>query len=74
MNDKTLKAAMDEAYRFLRAARTLQEAQSADKIDVSNRKALGETYVYTQSFPKLTGAVRRASMDLTRSLAEMRRP
>lgn len=74
MNDKTLKAAMDEAYRFLRTARTLQEAQSVDKIDVSNRKAQGETHVYHKDFPKLTGAVRRASMDLTRSLAEMRRP
>jgi ribosomal protein L16/L10AE len=62
MTPDTLEAARFEATRFLALA----------------RKAKIEKYpsqrLYIVSDPKLTGALRRASMDLTRALAEMRRP
>lgn len=51
--------AMAEAERFLRLARELQAA--------------GEKYGDTFWASKRSGAVRRASMDLTRALAELRK-
>ena len=62
MNTKTLSAARAEAKRFLHA---LDEMQRAAQIE-------GNGYVTYGS--KLSGAVRRASMDLTRALADLRRP
>ena len=61
MNKETLNTAGIEAQRFLRAVNALKAAQS------SNR----ESYF---SNPKESGAVRRASMDLTRALADMMKP
>jgi hypothetical protein len=59
MNTNTIKTAEAEAKRFLAA--------------VAKVKSLGvESSLY--SYPKETGAMRRASMDLTRALSEMRRP
>jgi hypothetical protein len=52
----SLKIAMEEAERFLRAARKIKTDTRFDSIDAS----------------KESGAVRRASMDLTRALAELR--
>ena len=62
MNTKTINAARAEAKRFLRA---LDEMQHAAQIE-------GNSYVTYGS--KHSGAVRRASMDLTRALADLRRP
>jgi|LakMenEpi03Aug12_release.lakeMendotaPanAssembly.Ray.scaffolds.fasta_scaffold4476772_1 hypothetical protein len=62
MNTRTLQAAIAEAERFLDLARELQAQQ---------RNGNGNVY-FTAS--KATGATRRASMDLTRVLAELRRP
>lgn len=53
--DKKLKAAVDEARRFLRKAEEL----AACDPDYLN--------------PRESGAVRRASLDLTRALADYRR-
>lgn len=58
MNQIKLKQAVKEAKRFLKRAKVL-------------RKAVEES---TYPFPKEQGAVRRSSMDLTRSLAELRAP
>ena len=60
MNTRTLQAAIAEAERFLDLARELQAEQR------------GASVYFTAS--KATGATRRASMDLTRALADLRRP
>jgi hypothetical protein len=58
MNARTLKAAITEAERFLDLARELQP-------EFANGYHNGS---------KVSGATRRASMDLTRALADLRRP
>lgn len=58
MNARTLKAAITEAERFLDLARELQS-------EFANGYYHGS---------KVSGATRRASMDLTRALADLRRP
>ena len=60
MNARTLEAAIAEAERFLDRARELQSEQG------------GAAVYFTGS--RFTGATRRASMDLTRALADLRRP
>jgi len=64
MKKSTLDKAIAEAFRFLEAAKAVQKACQSSPID-------GEIY-HTDS-PKHTGAVKRASMDLTRALADVRR-
>lgn len=61
MNNETLNTAGIEAQRFLRAIESLKTAEQGNKANY-----------YTN--PKESGAVRRASMDLTRALAQMRKP
>ena len=61
MNNETLNTAGIEAQRFLRAIESLKTAEQGNKASY-----------YTN--PKESGAVRRASMDLTRALAQMRKP
>lgn len=63
MNTQTLQAAIADAERFLDLARKLQIEQRAG--------GSGGGY-FTAS--RITGATRRASMDLTRALADLRRP
>jgi hypothetical protein len=62
MQVDTLETAVSEAKRFLKKA----TAVKISKWESGMR--------YITSDPKLTGALRRASMDLTRALAELRRP
>ncbi len=62
MNARTLQAAITEAERFLDLARELQP-------EFANRDGV----VYCTG-SKVSGATRRASMDLTRALADLRRP
>jgi hypothetical protein len=62
MTPDTIDKAVEEAKRFLKLRGLVRYAQFSDK-----RR-------YLPSQPKDTGALRRASMDLTRALAEMRRP
>lgn len=61
MNIRTLQAAIAEAERFLDLARELQ-AQS------------NHTSWSFITGTRASGATRRASMDLTRALADLRRP
>ncbi len=61
MTDEKLTAAMDEAHRFLVAARALRA-----------RRAKADLYEFQGC--RESGAVRRASLDLTRALANLRRP
>ena len=62
---KKLDAAVDEAKRFIARAKALPKPRPYD----CNGYRLMRDY-----FPKEQGAIRRASMDLTRALADLRRP
>ncbi len=62
MEPKTIDAAVTEAKRFLKLRNLVRYSKYSD----------GRVYLPGQ--PKQTGALRRASMDLTRALAEMRKP
>lgn len=57
MKRETLDEAIVEASRFIRAAKALRDASRPDNPGTHPREA---------------GAVRRASMDLTRKLADLR--
>ena len=57
MNAKTLNKAIEEAVRFLKIARAIPARRDSEWFVPS----------------KETGAAKRASMDLTRALADMRR-
>jgi len=61
MNLRKLETAMAEAKRFLAKAKVLK-----DRMD-------GDTSYYWMG-TKESGAVKRSSMDLTRALAELRKP
>lgn len=60
MKIENLKEAIEEAQRFLKRAEDLRKKTSKESA-----------YVYG-GFPKESGSVKRASMDLTRSLAKLR--
>lgn len=71
MNRRQVEAAVVEAERFLDAAKALL----ATEVRAWNDGVWSTTaWKGGSDAPKQSGAVRRASMDLTRSLAEMRRP
>jgi hypothetical protein len=71
MNRDTLKTAIVEAERFLARAKDVPEpVERAPAEWTKNGKALMDDSIP----PKDSGAVRRASMDLTRALADLRRP
>lgn len=61
MKPKTINESVKEAQRFIKLAKSV----------IDEHKLSGYEGLYGS---KATGALRRASMDLTRSLAEMRRP
>lgn len=66
MTPLTVRAAIAEAQRFVTAAEDLLERDEAD--------ARQEYRTYPLTGSKASGATRRASLDLTRALAEMRKP
>lgn len=68
MNEKKLKAAISEAERFLSRAKELGKLLSEQE----KKRIPGEIF-YRDYFPKECGSVRRASMDLTRALSDLRR-
>jgi hypothetical protein len=61
MNSVKIKAAVAEAKRFIAAAKALEDRR--EKRDLYDFQGCRES-----------GAVRRASLDLTRALADMRKP
>jgi hypothetical protein len=65
MNRDNINRAVLEAQRFLDAVERLPEPEPYDRH--------GST-IMRDYYPKQQGAIRRASMDLTRALAEMRKP
>ena len=59
-----------EAKRFIdKAEAFLIESKKTYTNDYN-----GKTHIYSVSTPKESGATKRASMDLTRALAELRKP
>lgn len=69
MNKKTMMKAKSEALRFLAAVEVVE--RSGDLKIMTYGASKGHEY-YSAS--KHTGAAKRASMDLTRALADLRRP
>lgn len=65
MNKDTLNAAIREAERFVKIAKDCRHNIQTNRVD---------EYVFTSFSPKDSGATKRASMDLTRALADLRRP
>ena len=65
MNRRRLQIAVAEAKRFLARAEALPPEVETAPGDYSN--------FFTNNHPKETGAIRRASMDLTRALADLRK-
>ena len=64
MDRKKLATAVVEAERFIKLAGLLPDAVSYESCGHS---------LVRDNFPREQGAIRRASMDLTRSLADLRR-
>lgn len=70
MKLSNLTTAIQEADRFIRRAETLRDQHLQD---TNGSKIIGaRENIYWP--PKQTAATRRASMDLTRALAELRKP
>lgn len=67
MNLKNLTAAIAEADRFLKIAEKLRDTH----FNVYAGHALPQDIYHV---PREQGAVKRASMDLTRALADLRKP
>lgn len=67
MRKEEIKLAVKEAKRFIKAAELCLEARKPYRVD-------GVDFEFHETAPKQSGALRRASMDLTRQLAEMRKP
>ena len=64
MKKEKLQTAKEEALRFLKRVEELEDENEVSSIHAPS--------YYIGS--KKTGAVKRASMDLTRALAELRKP
>ena len=73
MTRSKLFIACIEARRFLDRAQQILDSQSENRPDCGKRKPILSEYVDRLRRSKGTGAVRRASMDLTRALAELRK-
>lgn len=65
MNRETIDEAVACAERFLAKVKELPKPRPYKS---------GDDTLLDDNFPKQQGAIRRASMDLTRALAEMRKP
>lgn len=65
MNRDKLATAVAEADRFIKRAKALPKPEPYE--------CHGRTLM-NDNFPREQGAIRRASMDLTRALADLRRP
>lgn len=70
MKTEEIKSAINEAKRFIKRAELLIEGRKQKNSYTYD----GKTFTYDKSCAKESGALRRASMDLTRQLAQMRKP
>ena len=71
MNKQTLEQAINEAQRFIKAAEAAQKRTHADWLRDSQRLALTKEDVYW-SISKENASCKRASLDLSRILADLR--
>jgi hypothetical protein len=71
MNTRTFAAAVDAAQRFLAAAAAVEQ-ELATTTAANDHPYEGA--VYWMGGSKATGDLRRKSLDLTRALADLRRP
>jgi hypothetical protein len=77
MSNAKLNRAIEEARRFLTIATDYQNALHNEEVKVAKAKKAEPDNAWKhwhQSFPAKSGATRRASMDLTRVLADLRKP
>jgi hypothetical protein len=65
MNRDKLKLAVAEAERFIKRAKALPKPEPYESYGHQFER---------DYFPREQGSIRRASMDLTRALADLRRP
>lgn len=65
MNREKLAIAVEEARRFIARAEALPAPEPYER---------GGSLLMHDNFPREQGAIKRASMDLTRALADVRRP
>jgi hypothetical protein len=68
VNRDKLAAAVAEAERFIRRAKSLPKPVRVE------HPHMRDGFYVADNFPREQGAIRRASMDLTRALADLRRP
>jgi hypothetical protein len=68
VNRDKLATAVAEAERFIKRAKALPKPV---RIDHPHMK---DGFYMADNFPREQGSIRRASMDLTRALADLRRP
>jgi hypothetical protein len=66
MQKDKIEAAIDAATKMISAAN--------EYLDERAKLYTTGEFVFTNTAPKQSGALRRASMELTRALAEMRKP
>jgi hypothetical protein len=66
MNKKEIEETVKEAERFIKKAK--------EYLKASSKTHGAGAYIFHAAAPKESGATRRASMDLTRQLAQMRKP
>lgn len=71
MKSDRIDDAIKEARRFIERATLLRSLETKEAKAKAAHK--GPDRYWSSSFPVQSGAVRRASLDLTRSLAAMRR-
>ena len=67
MNRQDIDVAVAQAKLFIARAEHLIAHAVAQRLSA-------ESQVYTSHLPKESGALRRTSMELTRALAQMRKP
>lgn len=71
MKHSNLDTAIAEAQRFLTRARRLKAVQP--RRDAVRKLSGLDDYIDSIATPRESGALRRASLDLTRALADLRR-
>lgn len=69
IKDHTLDRAIVEALRFVKAARALRAKRKIDFVDFKGRRYVAPPH---WAVSKEHAAAKRASMDLTRKLADLR--
>lgn len=70
MNSKTIKKCVSLCEEFIFLSQRVEEEQMLMEYWTDGN---GKRHQYTASGTKLTGSLRRKSMDLTRALSEMRK-